>query len=112
MNSLALSNEFKLTYRQKGVNVNEVKIAYIYMCKNTASTVEVFGYSIFVTRPIPVGQDRYPYPYPTRTQNYYPPRPVPAGIPVPVTVQPSQVPMHCLCSYQADRLANRHVVIV
>jgi len=53
-----------------------------------------------------------PYPYPTRTQNYYPARPVPAGIPVPVTVQPSQVPMHRLCSYQADRLANRHVVIV
>src|SRR6218665_736920 len=74
--------------------------------------LEVCGYSIFATRPVPVGQDRYPYPYPTRTQNYYPTRPVPAGIPVPVTVQPSQVPMHRLCSYQADRLANRHVVIV
>ena len=38
--------------------------------------VEVCGYSIFATRPVPVAQDRYPYPYPypTRTQNYYPTR--------------------------------------
>src|SRR6218665_2603076 len=34
--------------------------------------LEVCGYSIFATRPVPVAQDRYPYPYPTRTQNYYP----------------------------------------
>src|SRR6218665_1623206 len=53
--------------------------------------LEVCGYSIFATRPVPVAQDRYPYPYPTRTQNYYPTRPVPAGIPVPVTVKPSNV---------------------
>src|SRR6218665_1273698 len=34
--------------------------------------LEVCGYSIFATRPVPVAQDRYPYPYPIRTQNYYP----------------------------------------
>ena len=39
-----------------------------------ASPLEVCGYSIFATRPVPVVQDRYPYPYPTRTQNYYPTR--------------------------------------
>src|SRR6218665_2349902 len=65
--------------------------------------LEVCGYSIFATRPVPVAQDRYPYPYPTRTQNHYPTRPVPAGIPVPVTVELSQVPMNRLYSYQADR---------
>src|SRR6218665_402189 len=54
--------------------------------------VEVCGYSIFATRPVPVAQDRYPYPYPTRTQNYYPTRPVPAGIPVPVTVKRLKFP--------------------
>src|SRR5678815_5468154 len=48
--------------------------------------LEVCGYSIFATRPVPVTQDRYPYPYPTRSQNYYLTRPVPAGITVPVTV--------------------------
>jgi len=51
--------------------------------------LEVCGYSIFATRPVPVAQDRYPYPYPIRTQNYYPTRLIPAGIPVPVTVKPS-----------------------
>src|SRR6218665_249093 len=58
------------------------------------SKLEVCGYSIFATRPIPVAQDRYPYPSPTRTQNYYPTRPVPAGIPVPVRPSLSSVPMH------------------
>src|SRR6218665_3579095 len=38
------------------------------------SRIEVCGYSIFATRPVPVAQDRHPYPYPTRTQNYYPTR--------------------------------------
>src|SRR6218665_3802443 len=56
--------------------------------------LEVCGYSIFATRPVPVAQDRYPYPYPTRTQNYYPTRPVPAGIPVPVRPSLSSVSMH------------------
>src|SRR6218665_247154 len=56
-----------------------------------AKALEVCGYSIFATRPVPVAQDRYPYPYPTRTQNHYPIRPVPAGIPVPVIVKPSNV---------------------
>src|SRR6218665_4048382 len=74
----------------------------MYLCIHV---LEVCGYSIFATRPVPVPQDRYPYPYPTRTQNYYPTRPVPAGIPVPVTVKPS---MHSICSYHANVPATRH----
>ena len=54
--------------------------------------LEVCGYSIFATRPVPVAQDRYPYPI--RTQNYYPTRPVPANIPVPVTVKPSHAQLY------------------
>src|SRR6218665_3002698 len=72
--------------------VNKTKILIIIMtCTHVHSpcTLEVCGYSIFATRPVPVAQDHYPYPYPTPTQNYYPTRPVPAGIPVPVTVKPS-----------------------
>src|SRR6218665_930783 len=60
----------------------------------TGLILEVCGYSIFATRPVPVAQDRYPYPYPTHTQNYCPTRPVPAGIPVPVRPSLSSVPMH------------------
>src|SRR6218665_1975642 len=62
--------------------------------REAVSALEVCGYSIFATRPVPVAQDRYPYPYPTRTQNYYPTRPVHAGIPVPVRPSLSSVPMH------------------
>src|SRR6218665_2537735 len=49
--------------------------------------LEVCGYSIFATRPVPVAQDRYR----TRTRPVLKitTRPVPAGIPVPVTVKPS-----------------------
>ena len=49
MNSLALSKEFKLTYRQKGVNVNEVKI-YLYVQKNTASTGKHFKRKLRATQ--------------------------------------------------------------
>src|SRR6218665_1803605 len=53
--------------------------------------------------PVPVPD---PYskllPDPTRTRGYTRTR----------HCQASQVPMNRLCSYQADRLANRHVVIV
>src|SRR6218665_338464 len=59
----------------------------VHMCPHELDpALEVCGYSIFTTQPVPLAQDRYPYP--TRTQNYYPTRPVPAGIPLPVTVKP------------------------
>src|SRR6218665_4077058 len=64
--------------------------------------VEVCGYSIFATRTRSTGLFTVPDPY-----SKFLPDPYPRVYPYPSQLS---LPMHSLCSYQANRLATRHVV--